>query len=99
VSTLRYAQDLARDIQRIEGHLRAHEAVDIPERIAEILDALELLTRHPLIGREVPGAWRELVIGRGSRGYVALYRYDLLDDEVVVLALRAQREAGFDVVD
>ena len=38
---------------------------------------------------------RELVIGRGTRGYVALYRYVPALDTVFVLAVQAQREAGF----
>jgi len=34
-------------------------------------------------------------MGRGSRGYAALYRYDPLQDKVIVLlALRSQREQG-----
>jgi hypothetical protein len=35
------------------------------------------------------------VLGRGSHGDVALYRYDELDDVAEVPALRALREAGF----
>jgi hypothetical protein len=38
---------------------------------------------------------RELVIGRRSRGYVALYAYDALQDRVLVLAIRGQKEAGW----
>jgi plasmid stabilization system protein ParE len=38
---------------------------------------------------------RELVIRFGAGGYGALYRYDLADDAVVVLAFRHQREAGY----
>ncbi len=38
---------------------------------------------------------RELVIGRRSHGYVALYRYVPEIDTVFVLALRGQREAGY----
>jgi hypothetical protein len=37
----------------------------------------------------------ELVIGRASRGYGALYRYVAAIDTVFVLALRAQREDGY----
>ena len=36
----------------------------------------------------------ELVIGRDSHGYVALYRYVAAIDTVFVLAIRSQREAG-----
>jgi len=47
------------------------------------------------IGRPVRGGKRELVIGQASRGYVALYRYVAGVETVFVLALRAQREAGY----
>jgi toxin ParE1/3/4 len=95
VTTLSYADGLGQDIERIVAHLLSHEVPQVDERVAETLEALLLLTRHPLIGRRVGSGERELVIGEGSRGYVALYRYDPLDDAVEVLALRAQREAGF----
>ena len=36
----------------------------------------------------------ELIIGRDSHGYVALYRYVAAIDTVFVLAIRGQREAG-----
>lgn len=94
--TLRYDAAFLLDIRRVEAHLRAHEAADIEARIGDILDALALLMQHPMIGRQAQGEQRELVIGQGNRGYVALYRFDPLDDEVVVLGLRAQRELGFD---
>ncbi len=38
---------------------------------------------------------RDLVIGKRSRGYVALYRYIEAFDMVCVLALRSQRGAGY----
>lgn len=37
---------------------------------------------------------RELVISRGSTGYIALYRYHEIRDVVTVLAIRHQREVG-----
>jgi len=95
LTTLSYAEGLSRDIERIAAHLSSCQVPSVDERLAEILDALWLLTLHPLIGRRVAGDERELVIGEGSRGYVALYRYDPLDDAVEVTALCAQREAGF----
>jgi len=36
-----------------------------------------------------------LIIGRGTRGCVACCRHDEVDDEVVVMGLRAHCEAGF----
>lgn len=98
MSSLRYDEALHLDLQRIVTHLVAHEAEDIEARIGEIFEALGLLARHPLIGRPAGPTQRELVIGRGSHGYVARYRFDALDDAVIVLALRSQREAGFEDV-
>ncbi|MCP5287256.1 MAG: type II toxin-antitoxin system RelE/ParE family toxin [Burkholderiaceae bacterium] len=95
MSALHYEAGFLRDLDRIVAHLEAHEADDIAARVADLLESLELLQRHPLIGRAAQPPRRELVIGQGGRGYVALYRYDPLDDMVVVLGLRAQREAGF----
>lgn len=60
-----------------------------------VLGALEVLRTYPTIGRSVDGAVRELVISRGSNGYLALYDYDARSDRVVVLGLRHQREAGY----
>ncbi len=95
MTTLRFAAELAEDFARIAAHLAAHEVPDIDERLAEIVDAMQVLARHPLIGRRSADGWRELVIGRGARGYLARYRYDPAGDSVRVVALRAQREAGF----
>ncbi|HZX69220.1 MAG TPA: hypothetical protein VFE77_00215, partial [Rhodanobacter sp.] len=50
---------------------------------------------NPLIGRPASNGKCELVIGNGLRGYLALYRYVESLDIVFVLAVHAQREAGF----
>ncbi|MSP98054.1 MAG: type II toxin-antitoxin system RelE/ParE family toxin [Betaproteobacteria bacterium] len=60
-----------------------------------LLGALEMLRTYPTIGRPVDDVIGELVISRGSTGYLALYEYDARADRVVVLALRHQREAGY----
>ena len=56
-----------------------------------------LLETHPNIGRPVPDQLelRELIIGFGDSGYVALYRYVQAEDTVYILAFRHQREAGY----
>jgi len=56
-----------------------------------------LLETAPEIGRplsEQPEL-RELVIGFGEAGYVALYRYVPSEEAVFVLAFRHQKEAGY----
>jgi toxin ParE1/3/4 len=59
------------------------------------LQAVQVLSTSPLIGRPIRGGKCELVIGRASRGYVALYRYVAEIDTVFVLAVRNQRESGY----
>ncbi len=58
------------------------------------MQAVQILAHSPLIGRPVKGGKRELVIGRRSPGFVALYRFVPDVDTVFVLAIRGQREAG-----
>ena len=53
-----------------------------------------LLERHPLIGRLVDDALRELIISRGKSGYVALYSYERNSDTILILTIRHQREVG-----
>lgn len=62
-----------------------------------IQKALTLLADFPDIGRpstEEPEL-RELIIGFGDSGYIALYRYEETINTVIVLALRHQKEAGY----
>jgi toxin ParE1/3/4 len=91
------APELADDFDRILEHLRAHQVEDAASRIHDIVAAISVLERNPYIGRPVELGKRELVIGRGSRGYLALYRYVPEIDTVFVLALRSQREAGYGI--
>jgi toxin ParE1/3/4 len=89
------APELAEDFERIIAHLAEHENAELGSRIHDIIAAIDVLQRNPLIGRRTAGDNRELIIGRGSRGYVALYRYVAAIDTVLVLALRGQRESGY----
>ena len=88
------APELADDFARILEHLETHEAQNIAARIEDIIAAFNVLERNPQIGR-ARGDNRELLIGRGARGYLALYRYIPEADLVLVLAIRSQREAGY----
>ena len=65
------------------------------ETIDLITSAIDVLAKHPLLGRPAGPDYRELVISRGKTGYLALYRYDEAHDEVLVLSVRHQREAGY----
>lgn len=89
------APEVLDDFDRFFDHQAQFDVKDSPERIAEVIAALDVLQHSPLIGRPARGGKRELVIGKGSRGYVALYRYVPSVDTVFVLAFRSQRERGF----
>lgn len=95
MTRIELAPEVLQDFDRIIDHLAQFESPDAEARIAEVLDAIQILSHSPLIGRKVKGGKRELVIGRATRGYVALYRYVGDIDVVFVLAVRGQRESGF----
>ena len=94
MSRIELAPGLMEDFERILDHLARHEVQDGASRMQDIIAAIGMLERNPLIGRPA-GDNRELIIGKGARGYVALYRYIDAFDTVFVLALRHQREAGY----
>lgn len=83
------------DFDRFFEHIAQFDAGAAPQRIGEILEAIQILTHSPLIGRPAKDGKRELVIGRATRGYMALYRYVAAIDTAFLLVARAQREAGF----
>ena len=95
MTRIELAPELVEDFDRILDQLASHEVENPGQRLGEIIAAVEILEQNPLIGRPVANSKRELVIGRRSHGYVALYRYVHEIDTVFVLAIRSQREAGY----
>lgn len=95
MSRVELASELVDDFDRTFAPLEAHDVQAIPARIQEIAQALDVLETNPLIGRPATRGMCELVIGRRSRGYAALYRYVPEIDMVFVLALRSRIEAGY----
>ncbi|MGH8747084.1 MAG: type II toxin-antitoxin system RelE/ParE family toxin [Burkholderiales bacterium] len=83
------------DFDRILDHLSRYDVEAAPHRIAEIVTALDVLVTNPQIGRPVRGGKHELVIGRGTRGYLVLYRYVAELDAVFVPAVRSQKEGAY----
>lgn len=95
MATVVIAAQVDRDFERILTHLSAHDASDPIGRIEEIVAAVNVLASNPRIGRRVDAEQRELVVGQDRHGYLALYAYDQFKDEVVILAIRAQKESGY----
>jgi plasmid stabilization system protein ParE len=77
--------------------LIVHKSRDVAKRaIKAIRQGVKILASHPEIGRpvdELPPEFREWVIEFGQGAYVVLYSYD--GKEVVLLAIRHGREAGY----
>lgn len=92
---LEYAEEVYDDFDRFIHHMNRYEVPDAGARIAEIMQALQVLTHSPLIGRPVRAGKRQLVIGRDERGYVVLYRFSPRTDTVSILAVRSQSERGY----
>ena len=95
MARVRLAPGVIEDLDRIVAHLHQHQSEGADARAGEIISAFDVLEDNPLIGRPAGDDKRELLIGRGSRGYIALYRYLALIDVVLILAIRAQRERGY----
>ncbi len=98
MSHIELAPEVGDDFDRILEHLALYQVENPALRIREIIEALNVLEHNPMIGRPVNHDKRELVIGRHSRGYVALYRYIAEVDTIFVLAVRSQQEAGYVVL-
>ncbi len=90
------APGVLRDIERLADFLIEQDAHAASATARVLIDGLAILRQHPLIGREAEAGLRELVISRGRSGYVALYRFDVASDTALILAIRHQREDGYE---
>jgi len=83
------------DLVRLETFLYESEDPLAGELLDFILDALQVLTHQPGMGRPVEDGLRELIISRKRSGYLARYAWDDALDRVMVARIRHQREAGY----
>lgn len=90
-----YSARALTNVERVFQFLRDENPSAALAAAAAIQTAIDHLGMHPLVGRRIEGEIRELVISYGRTGYIALYRFHVLRDEVRVLALRHQRELGY----
>lgn len=95
MARIELAPEVFDDFDRFFDHLMQFEVENVPERIGEIVQAVQILSHSPLIGQPVKGGKCKLIIGQNSRGYVTLCRYVSDIDTVFVLAVRSQRESGY----
>jgi plasmid stabilization system protein ParE len=84
------------DTQRLYRFLAVKNAEVAKRAAATIRSAPLVLMKHPNIGRPMQNMepkFREWLINFGASGYAMLYRVN--DEEIVILAIRHQREAGY----
>jgi plasmid stabilization system protein ParE len=93
---LKWSPGALQDVARLHKFL-APKSTDAARRaVKTIRQGVKALSKHPEIGRpveELPPEFREWVIEFGHGAYVVLYHYDR--KQIVILAVRHGREAGF----
>ena len=96
MSRLSWSPQALLDVQRIYRFLTSKNIDAAKRAVKAIRQGVKVLGQQPGIGRpieDMPDEFREWVIDFGDSGYVARYRLDV--DEVVILVVRHQREAGY----
>jgi len=93
---LKWSVAAVRDLERLHTFLVSKSPNAASRAIQAIREGVRALATHPEIGRpidELPPEFREWIVEFGSGAYVVLYRYS--GSEVVLLAVRHGREAGY----
>ena len=93
---LRWSQAALQDVSRLYAFLAPKNRKAAQRAVKTIRQGLRALRQHPEAGRpveELSPEFREWVIEFGQGAYVVLYHYN--GNEVVILAIRHGREAGY----
>lgn len=83
-------------VQRLYRFLAGKNIAAARRAVKAIRDGARILATHPQVGRVVEDmdeAFRDWPVDFGDSGYVVRYRF--AEDEVVILAVRHRKEAGF----
>ncbi len=84
------------DLERILEFNIGRDPGTALDHLQRIREGVRILAGHPEIGRRLAGSpLRELVISHGSSGYIALYEHSRVQNVVRVVAVRHQRESGY----
>lgn len=92
-----YSENALANLERVFDFLAEHDPQVAVGAARSIGEAVDTLAKHPLIGRTVAGELRELVISYGKTGYIALYRFLPVLNQVRILAIRHQRELDYPI--
>lgn len=92
------APEVLDDLDRFFDHMAKFAVEDAPQRIAEIVDAVQILTHGPSIGAKVWRGKGELVIGSGARGYVVEGEHTTMTSDLAVVSSMATKQLLADLV-
>jgi plasmid stabilization system protein ParE len=84
------------DVQRLYRFLAPKNQDAAKRAVTAIRQGVKVLSLQPAMGRPVEDMddeFRDWIIDFGDSGYVARYRLD--SENVIILAVRHQKEAGF----
>jgi plasmid stabilization system protein ParE len=84
------------DVQRLYRFLSPKNKDAAKRAVSAIRNGVNVLSLQPAMGRPVPDMddeFRDWIIDFGDSGYVARYRLDA--SNLIILAVRHQKEAGF----
>lgn len=87
-------------VQRLYRFLVTKNPAAAQRAVRAIREGVSILAGHPQVARVVEDmeeAFRDWPIQFGDSGYVVRYRFD--GDQVTILTVRHQREAGFKATD
>lgn len=96
MSSLIWTPEALGDIQRLYRFLAGKNPSIATKAITVIREYAKYLIDQPEIGRPMEGMernYRELLMKHGRSGYLLFYRLD--GKQVVILAVRHQKEAGY----
>jgi plasmid stabilization system protein ParE len=91
-----WTEPALRDVHRLYRFLLPKSPAAARRAVKAIRAGVKILAGHPEVGRPIEDMapeYREWLVNFGDSGYVALYR--LHGDNVLLLAVRHQREAGY----
>ena len=95
MATVVYGRRALDHLEQALDFIRHENPAAAAGAVRAVTSAVTLLAEHPLVGKRVHDDIRELVISFGATGFVALYRFVPLRQEVRILALRHQRELRY----
>ena len=95
MATVRLTARAFRHLEEIFDFVASTDPNRALETVEQIREAVLILERHPLMGREVEDGRRELIVSRGRRAHMVLYRWHFAVETILVLAIRNARQAGY----